>query len=97
MYLDEAAEIFAYWERNPPVYQITAIIAQMLGWKPQRDEDRGAEPEPIAPAAAAAPIADLQALMSVPGVAHQRTPDWARGAVLDFEQLKRMRAGGSDG
>jgi hypothetical protein len=113
MYLDEAAEIFAYLERNPPVYQITAIIAQMLGWKPAR-HDEGApafagvnsvsEPAALAPNAsvggATAPhtqAVDLQALMAVPGVAHQRTPDWARGAVLDFEELKRLRTGAQDG
>lgn len=34
MYLAEAEEIFDYWRENPPTYQITAVIARMLGWEP---------------------------------------------------------------
>jgi hypothetical protein len=88
--LDEASEIFAYWERNPPVYQMTAIIAQFLGWKPDRTTT--SIPGPVAEAVvpAAAPPADWQALRAVPGMATERTPEWARGAVLDFETLKQQ-------
>lgn len=41
MYLEEAEEIFAYWEDAPPVYQVASIIAQMLGWKPRRSVKTG--------------------------------------------------------
>lgn len=34
MTMAEAGEIFSYWERNPPTYQLVAVIARMLGWKP---------------------------------------------------------------
>jgi hypothetical protein len=46
MYLDEASEIFSYWERNPPVYQMTAIIAQIIGWKPSREAPAAQMPAP---------------------------------------------------
>ena len=102
MTLAEAAEIFTYWERNPPVYHLTAIIAQILGWKPQRDEDRGlgaaAEAEPVLPplpSQGATP--DLQSLMAVPGVAVQRMPEWAKGAILDFAELSLKHRANRDG
>lgn len=43
MTLAQVEEIFGYWETNPPEYQINAIIAQMLGWKPA-GADKSADP-----------------------------------------------------
>lgn len=34
MALDEAGEIFACWERDPPAHLIMQTIARMLGWSP---------------------------------------------------------------
>jgi hypothetical protein len=35
MTLAEAGEIFAYWERDPPVHLIVQTIARLLGWTPR--------------------------------------------------------------
>jgi hypothetical protein len=35
MTLADAGEIFAYWERDPPVHLIMQTIARLLGWAPQ--------------------------------------------------------------
>lgn len=34
MTLVEAAEIFRYWEHNPPAHLMVQTIARMLGWSP---------------------------------------------------------------
>lgn len=40
MYLDEAEEIFGYWQEHPPTYQMVDLIARMLGWEgPERRVD----------------------------------------------------------
>ena len=35
MSLAEAAEIFTYWEENPPAHLMLQTIARMLGWMPR--------------------------------------------------------------
>ena len=44
MYLSEANEVFDYWVRFPPTYQLVALIARMLGWEPARSDEADAEP-----------------------------------------------------
>lgn len=36
MTLAEAEEVFGYWEQQPPTCHLVSIIAQMLGWVPER-------------------------------------------------------------
>lgn len=75
MYLAEAEEIFRYWERHPPPYQMISIIAQMLGWKPR---GRGSE-VPGGVDLARAGLAAKRDLHD--GFGHD--------VILDFEELKR--------
>lgn len=78
MYLSEAEEIFAYWDRSPPVYQVVSLIAQMLGWKPQKHR----EVEPV----------DMAALAAAGFGEAASVNDGLGAAILDFEELKRKYA-----
>jgi len=80
MTLAEAEEVFGYWERHPPVYQLTSIIAQMLGWKPSRATDDSATG-----------AADWDSLAGMPGMGEGKSP-LAAAAVLDFDELRRQHA-----
>jgi hypothetical protein len=86
MTLDEAGEIFRYWEDNPPAHLMTQIIARLLGWQPPR-------PAP------AASLADLAATVP-PGLAIAPAGTIAMPApVLDIATLRarnQTRANGSD-
>jgi hypothetical protein len=80
MSLAEAAEIFGYWEENPPAHLMLQTIARMLGWMP-RQAPAGAPR--IADIAAAAP----------PGLAVTRGGDLGMPAPLDIAALRaRNRA-----
>jgi hypothetical protein len=81
MTLADAGEIFAYWERDPPVHLIVQTIARLLGWTSPRQPPRPATIDDIA---ASAP----------PGlaVAHGGTIGMPE-AVFDLEALRtRNRA-----
>ena len=86
MTLDEAGEIFRYWEDNPPAHLMTQIIARLLGWQPPR-------PAP------AASLADLAA-MPPPGLASAPAGTITMPApVLDIATLRdrnQTRANGRD-
>ena len=84
MTLADAGEIFAYWEREPPVHLIVQAIARLLGWTAPNQRSR---PVPIDEIAASAP----------PGLAvtHGGKIDMPK-AVFDLETLRvrnRARAG----
>jgi len=83
MTLAEAGEVFGYWERHPPTYQLVAVIARMLGWQPRPAERPGGGTSP-ADALANPP----------PGVAIGRRGDIGMPApVLDIEEFReRNRA-----
>ena len=80
MSLAEAAEIFGYWEENPPAHLMLQAIARMLGWMPR-------------PAPAGAPrIADIAAA-APPGLAVTHGGDLGMPAPLDLDALRtRNRA-----
>jgi hypothetical protein len=89
LYLDEAQETFAYWERNPPTYQMVSIIAQMLGWKRPVGE---APPLPTLTAAEAAAIGKAAGL---PGPVATSFEDMkARNLARMVEIAKRNAAKG---
>ena len=81
MTLADVGEIFAYWERDPPVHRIVQTIARLLGWTPPKMPSRSVQVEEIA--------------ASVPpglAVAHGRTIGMP-AAVFDLEALRiRNRA-----
>jgi hypothetical protein len=51
MTLAEAAEIFAYWECDPPTHLMLQTIARMLGWTPRPTSPATMRIEDIAAAA----------------------------------------------
>jgi hypothetical protein len=51
MALAEAGEIFAYWERDPPMHLITQTIARLLGWTPRSTPSRPPRIDEIAASA----------------------------------------------
>lgn len=75
MTLDEAGEIFAYWEENPPAHLMLQAIARMLGWTP--------------PSASAPPAAEAIGAAAPPGLAVTRGEDLGMPAPLDLEALRR--------
>ena len=84
MTLAEAAEIFRYWEDNPPAHLMIQVIARLIGWQP---------PRPAPPSPGASSIADLAA-MPPPGLAIAPADTIAMPApVLDVAALRaRNRA-----
>ena len=48
MTLADVGEIFAYWERDPPVHLIVQAIARLLGWSPPRVPSRSMQMDEIA-------------------------------------------------
>lgn len=82
MYLAEAMEIFAYWERHPPVYQLVSIIAQGLGWKP-------AAASSAMPAATGSPTDNILAGAAKLGVAVTHGGDAGMPApILDLDAFR---------
>jgi hypothetical protein len=80
MNLAEAAEIFGYWEENPPAHLMLQTIARMLGWAPR-------------PAPAGAPRIKDIAAAAPPGLAVTRGVDHGMPAPLDIAALRtRNRA-----
>jgi hypothetical protein len=95
MTLAEAGEIFAYWERDPPMHLIVQTIARLLGWTPQPARSRPPQIEEIAASAppglavahgggigVPAPVLDPEAL---------RTRNRARAAEI-VRQVQHGRA-----
>lgn len=101
MYLSDAEEIFVYWERHPPTYQMVSVIAQFLGWKPvvgrvvpisNPPPARPArQPMPAPSGSSPPPSNDFAVVAALPGMETAPLPDWARGAVMDFEEIRRKR------
>lgn len=48
MTLADIGEIFAYWERNPPVHLMVQVIGRLLGWTSSSQPSRPAEIDEIA-------------------------------------------------
>jgi hypothetical protein len=48
MTLADVGEIFAYWERDPPVHLMVQTIARLLGWTPPNQPSRSAQIDAIA-------------------------------------------------
>ncbi|HEV8679329.1 MAG TPA: hypothetical protein VGQ90_08135 [Stellaceae bacterium] len=80
MTLDEAGEIFSYWERNPPAHLMLQTIARMLGWTP-------------GPSSAGTPRVDEIVAAAPPGLAVARGGGLGMPAPLDLQALRtRNRA-----
>jgi hypothetical protein len=75
MNLAEAAEIFGYWEENPPAHLMLQTIARMLGWAPR-------------PAPAGAPRIEVIAAAAPAGLAVTRGVDHGMPAPLDIAALR---------
>ena len=75
MTLDEAGEIFRYWEHSPPAHLMLQTIAQMLGWTPRP---------------AAADVKSLAAMVAAPppGLAIARRGGLGMPAPLDLDGLR---------
>jgi len=83
MTLDEAGEIFAYWEQNPPAHLMLQTIARMLGWAPGRAVGGLPSVEEIV---AAAP----------PGLAMSRGGGLGMPAPLDLDALRALNRSRAD-
>jgi hypothetical protein len=80
MSLADAAEIFFYWEENPPAHLMLQTIARMLGWMPRP------------PPAGIPRIADIAAA-APPGLAVTQGGDLGMPAALGIDALRaRNRA-----
>lgn len=80
MTLDEAGEIFGYWEDNPPAHLMIQTIARMLGWEPR-------------PVSAGTPRIEDIAAAAPPGLAVMPGGDLGMPAPLDLDALRtRNRA-----
>lgn len=51
MTLADVGEIFAYWERDPPVHLVVQTIARLLGWTPPNQPSRSVQIDEIAASA----------------------------------------------
>ena len=104
MTLDEAGEIFACWERDPPAHLIVQTIARLLGWTPAPHPFRQPRIEEIATSAPPglavaqggaigmpAPVFDLDALRTRN---RTRAAEVARrGQTGDGQALSRVLGG----